>query len=100
MWRQPRGKKPGWLQIAAFRFRDQDDKILDAQTKEVPHLAKIDDVPENDWQALPAGTLGDASFRYAVTDHYLTNPIARASQLMSELSANAKARSEQQIAAE
>ena len=31
-------------------------------------------------------------FRNAVKDFYLTNPIARASQLMAELSAGAKAR--------
>ncbi|MEL6509861.1 MAG: NADH-quinone oxidoreductase subunit NuoG [Pseudomonadota bacterium] len=75
-------------------------QLRQALVKEVPHLAKIDEVPENDWQSLPAGKLGDASFRYAISDHYLTNPIARSSQLMAELSANAKARSEQQIAAE
>ena len=75
-------------------------QLRQALVKEVPHLAKIDEVPENDWQPLPAGKLGNASFRYAISDHYLTNPIARSSQLMAELSANAKARSEQQIAAE
>ena len=75
-------------------------QLRQALVKEVPHLAKIDEVPENAWQPLPAGKLGNASFRYAISDHYLTNPIARSSQLMAELSANAKARSEQQIAAE
>jgi NADH-quinone oxidoreductase subunit G len=35
-----------------------------------------------------------------VTDFYLTNPIARASQLMAELSANAKARKTEALAAE
>jgi NADH-quinone oxidoreductase subunit G len=35
-----------------------------------------------------------------VSDFYLTNPIARASSLMAELSANAKARVETQVAAE
>jgi NADH-quinone oxidoreductase subunit G len=39
-------------------------------------------------------------FVNAVKDFYLTNPIARASALMAELSASAKARREQQIAAE
>ncbi|MGY3439553.1 MULTISPECIES: NADH-quinone oxidoreductase subunit NuoG [unclassified Marinovum] len=68
--------------------------------KDVPHLAKIDDVPENDWQPTEAGSLGDASFRNAIKDYWLTNPIARASQLMAELSANAKARGEAKIAAE
>ncbi|NBX42074.1 MAG: hypothetical protein EBR13_01085, partial [Rhodobacteraceae bacterium] len=35
-----------------------------------------------------------------IADHYLTNPIARASQLMAELSANAKARNAAALAAE
>jgi NADH-quinone oxidoreductase subunit G len=67
---------------------------------EVPHLGQIDDVPENDWQPLPAGKLGKATFRYAVSDFYLTNPIARASELMAELSAGAKGRDTGKIAAE
>lgn len=65
-----------------------------------PHLGRIDEVAENDWQAEKAGKLGKADFREVVADHYLTNPIARASQLMAELSANAKARSTQAVAAE
>ena len=75
-------------------------QLRQALVKEVPHLGRIDEVPENEWAALPAGKLGKATFRYALSDHYLTNPIARASQLMAELSANAKARAEQSIAAE
>ena len=58
----------------------------------VPHLADIDEVPENQWVALPMGKMRTGKFKNAITDHYLTNPIARASQLMAELSANAKAR--------
>ncbi|MCL3882757.1 NADH-quinone oxidoreductase subunit NuoG [Marivita sp. GX14005] len=67
---------------------------------EVPHLAEIDTVPENDWQAEPMDKLGDADFRPAIKDFYLTNPIARASTLMAELSANAKARRTTRLAAE
>ncbi|MFD1509004.1 NADH-quinone oxidoreductase subunit NuoG [Lacimonas salitolerans] len=58
----------------------------------VPHLGRIDEVAENAWQPLEPGTLGDAAFRYAIRDFWLTNPIARSSELMAELSANAKAR--------
>ena len=36
----------------------------------------------------------------AIADFYLTNPIARASELMAELSANAKARRARPVAAE
>jgi len=68
--------------------------------KAVPHLAKIDEVVENSGDALEQGVLGTADFLPTVRDFYLTNSIARASQLMAELSAQAKAQSEQQIAAE
>jgi NADH-quinone oxidoreductase subunit G len=71
-----------------------------AQVAEVPHLARIDEVPENDWQPLTPSDPADAPFRNAIKDFYLTNPIARASQLMAELSANARARAETKIAAE
>ena len=67
----------------------------------VPHLADIDVVAENTWTALPVAKLGKATFRNAVKDFYLTNPIARSSALMAELSAAAKARAEStQVAAE
>ena len=65
-----------------------------------PHLAKIDAVAENAWTPLAAKKMGKADFRAAVADFYLTNPIARASQLMAELSANAKARANAPMAAE
>ena len=44
--------------------------------------------------------LDKGNFTYAIEDFYLTNPIARASILMSELSAQARARSTGRIAAE
>ena len=75
-------------------------QLRQAMVEAAPHLAQIDDVPENDWQPLETGTLGDAAFRNAVSDFYLTNPIARSSQLMAELSANAKARGAKPMAAE
>ncbi|MFA8440695.1 NADH-quinone oxidoreductase subunit NuoG [Yoonia sp.] len=65
-----------------------------------PHLGDIDVVAENAWQPIAAKTLGKADFRNAVSDFYLTNPIARASSLMAELSANAKARKSAPLAAE
>lgn len=64
-----------------------------AMIADAPVLQEIDQVPENEWKPLSgSGKLGDASFKYAQSDFYLTNPIARASSLMAELSANAKAR--------
>ncbi|WP_281983127.1 NADH-quinone oxidoreductase subunit NuoG [Thalassorhabdomicrobium marinisediminis] len=75
-------------------------QLRQALVAEVPHLAQIDEVPENDWQPVDTGALGQATFRTAIKDFYLTNPIARASQLMAELSANAKKRGEAALAAE
>ncbi|MGQ3486547.1 NADH-quinone oxidoreductase subunit NuoG [Roseovarius pacificus] len=75
-------------------------QLRKALVAEVPYLAKIDQVPENDWQPLSAGKLGKADFRLTIRDFYLTNPIARASELMAELSSNAKARRSAPVAAE
>ncbi len=58
--------------------------------EEVPVLAAIDQVPENEWKPIPPERPGDADFRNAVKDFYLTNPIARASALMAELSSRAR----------
>jgi NADH-quinone oxidoreductase subunit G len=65
-----------------------------------PHLGRIDEVTENAWGPLKIRTMGKADFRNAVKDFYQTNPIARASTVMAELSAMAKARAEQPMAAE
>ena len=65
-----------------------------------PHLGEVDELADNGWTPLPAAPLGKAEFRNAIADFYLTNPIARASQLMAELSAGAKARQQKAMAAE
>ena len=69
-------------------------------TAAVPYLREIDAVPENEWQPLSVAELGRADFRNAISDFYLTNPIARASSLMAELSGMAKARKAAPLAAE
>ncbi len=69
-------------------------------THAFPHLGDIDMVPENEWLPLKGGKLAKADFRNAVSDFYLTNPIARASSLMAELSAMAKSRRDTPMAAE
>ncbi|WP_299874730.1 NADH-quinone oxidoreductase subunit NuoG [uncultured Sulfitobacter sp.] len=71
-----------------------------ALISDVPHLGSVDQVAANDWQPLPRGKIADAPFGTAVADFYLSNPIARASQLMAELSANAAARRAEPMAAE
>ena len=66
----------------------------------VPHLAAIDVVPENEWQAVTSEKMVQGDFGQAISDYYLSNPIARASALMAELSANAKVRNCAPVAAE
>jgi NADH-quinone oxidoreductase subunit G len=65
-----------------------------------PHLANIDEVPENAWQRIGLRDPGNADFRLVIKDFYQTNPIARASVLMGELSAQARARAASPLAAE
>mgnify|MGYP001804770879 CR=1 FL=1 len=65
-----------------------------------PHLGDIDVVAENTGDAVEQGKLEGGTLTSTITDFYLTNPIARASQLMAELSANAKARKPEAKAAE
>ena len=71
-----------------------------ALVEEVPILAAVDQVPENEWNPVPPERLGNEDFRNVIGDFYLTNPIARASKLMAELSASSRARAEAPIAAE
>ena len=58
-----------------------------ALIKAHPHLGRIDQVAANDWQALPVTLPAKATFRNAIKDFYLTNPIARASETMQRCSA-------------
>ena len=85
------GATQPWDSLAALRR---------ALVAEAPHLGRLDQVPENDWQPLEPRDPAKADFRNALGDYYLTNPIARASALMAELSALARARTETPIAAE
>ena len=65
-----------------------------------PHLGQIDQVPVNDWQALPLADMGHATFRNAFTAYYQTNPIARASAVMAELAAMEADRAKPAMAAQ
>jgi len=69
-------------------------------TGQVPHLAGIDEVPANGWQALPEAAPAEGDFAGAVEDFYLTNPVARASAVMADLSRAAAARRARPLAAE
>jgi NADH-quinone oxidoreductase subunit G len=55
-------------------------------TEAHPHLGALDQVPVNDWTPVAAGAMGDAPFAPALADHYLVNPIARASEVLAEQS--------------
>ena len=78
------------------------DSLAQLRTKlieAVPHLKNIDTVPENEWQ--PAKAEGNAGeFGSGPSDHFLTNPILRASPLMGELQAAARERKAGKLAAE
>ena len=63
-----------------------------ALVAEHPHMGRIDEVPANDVQPIEGTLSGTEAIGLAIEDHYLTNPIARASPLMAELSAAAQAR--------
>ncbi|MFP5479149.1 MAG: NADH-quinone oxidoreductase subunit NuoG [Alphaproteobacteria bacterium] len=71
-----------------------------ALVKAHPVLGQVDEVAENPLQPVEMKHLGKATFRNAIKDFYLTNPIARASAVMAELSAMAKARATPALAAE
>ena len=80
-----------WDSLAALRR---------AVTMAHPHLGRIDEVAANDWTPLALRDMGAAEFRTAIKDFYLTNPIARASTVMAELSALQAARTAPKVAAE
>lgn len=80
-----------WDSLAALRT---------ALIRSHPHLGRIDEVAANEWTPLPLRDMGNAVFRNAIKDHYLTNPVARASQVMAEVSALARSRGAEPMAAE
>ncbi len=59
------------------------DEIAEAH----PHLLDLDEVPDNGWDPLQPTTIPPGPMGRAVSDFYLTNPIARSSPLMAQLSA-------------
>ena len=75
-------------------------QLRQALVAAVPHLGAIDEVPANPPVSEPAGRLGEGAFAPAIRDFYLTNPVARASQLMAELSRGAAERAARPLAAE
>jgi len=88
-------------ELGATQPWDTHSGLRSAMFNAVPHLHHIDVVDQNSWQPVKSRRKpAKATFRNAVKDFYLTNPIARASQLMAELSAQAATRQAEDIAAQ
>jgi len=85
-----------WLIAAADALHGQvDDRaaLLAAIEKDVTHFASLNSAPVHadtsaaTWDAVgDSGVLDNAPVTNAITDYYLTNPIARASETMAECS--------------
>ncbi|MGR3723660.1 NADH-quinone oxidoreductase subunit NuoG [Abyssibius alkaniclasticus] len=86
-------------ELGATQPWDSQTALRAAMFEAHPHLAALDAVPQNAWAAPRADKLGKGAFTNPIADFYQTNPIARASQVMAELSRMAAART-QTLAAE
>ncbi len=75
-------------------------QLRSALIMEHPHLASVDELAENEWTPVTLSDMSMGDFGTAIRDFYLSNPIARASSLMAELSAQNKAQNMEQVAAE
>ncbi|MEP1537555.1 MAG: NADH-quinone oxidoreductase subunit NuoG [Paracoccaceae bacterium] len=87
-------------EIDAQQAWDSIAQLRQAIVSEHPHLKNVDQVVENEWELPKAGKLAKGDFTTATKDFYLTNPVARASELMADLSAQAKERATKAMAAE
>ncbi|MEO1602371.1 MAG: NADH-quinone oxidoreductase subunit NuoG [Pseudomonadota bacterium] len=89
----PGEAKEDWAILRALSGRmgtalpfDSLDQLRRGLFEAHPHFAEVDRIAEAEWQPLPAGDLDAAPFGEAVTDHFLVNPVLRASPTMAELS--------------
>jgi NADH-quinone oxidoreductase subunit G len=85
------GAKQPWDSLNALR---------QALFQKHPHLMRIGEVAMNDWLGVSERAPAKGAMRSPVTDYYLTNPIARASAIMAECSAQAQAQASGKLAAE
>ena len=65
-----------------------------------PSLARIDQIEAAEWTPVEGGEIGEGGFESPISDHYMTNPIARASAIMADLSRLAAERKNAKLAAE
>ena len=67
-------------------------QLREALVADAPHFAEVDEVaPAGELPDLAGGELDAAPFETPIKDFYLTNPIARASKVMAECSAQSRA---------
>jgi NADH-quinone oxidoreductase subunit G len=65
-----------------------------------PHLGLVDAIPENAWTAVRPGDMTGDALMPARSEHYLANPVMRASEVMAELARLSKAYRSPALAAE
>ncbi|MGF1553011.1 MAG: molybdopterin-dependent oxidoreductase [Paracoccaceae bacterium] len=67
-----------------------------------PHFQRLNGIAEVEWRAhRAAGEVSDRAFAYAVADHFMANPVMRASEVMAECArVRAEKRDETAMAAE
>ncbi len=75
-------------------------QLRQALVKAHPHLGRVGEVPRNEWRAEAAGEATEVPFVNLISDFYMTNPIARASEVMAQLSRAAAGRRAAPLAAE
>ncbi len=92
----PGGAKENWAVIRAVSGAlgtalpyDSLAALRNSLGAEHGHLLAIDEVPDNGWEPLPRMPFSDGPIGSATSEYYLTNPVARASELMGRLQANA-----------
>jgi len=74
---------------------DNLNELRVAMYEAAPHLAQLDEIVSADAPQAPSHDgLGAATFTYAVSDFYFTNPIARASAIMADCAKAKGARSD------
>ena len=65
-------------------------QLREQMAKEFPHLMEIDMIQENELEPIEVTVGNNAEIENVIQDFYLTNPIARASAIMAELSYRSK----------
>jgi NADH-quinone oxidoreductase subunit G len=93
----PGDAKEDWAILRALSERlgdplpfDTIDALRAQMFEAVPHLQTVNAITAAEFEAAATGSMGSAPFVSPITDFYLTNPIARASETMAACSALAQ----------